>query len=240
MKRFVVEGEKFVSEIPENWNVRYYAFSKSYFDANETERFRLRAPCSVVKDSYFENLSEYVTPQGILAVCDQKNYPLDEILKPNAFLLLGERLSDPGNIGTLIRTAAAAGADGFILTEGSAEIYNPKIIRASAGASMRLPVVAEIEMKNAVERLKQNGVLIYASCVDGKTPPYEADFTAGFCLLIGNESRGLTDEAAAFADNRIRIPMENGIDSLNAAVAGSILIYEAVRQRKIINSLRNV
>ncbi len=215
---FIVEGEKFVNEIPLSWNVRKYYFSKSYADAREIRGYERRAECEILRDSIFDSVSDTATPQGILAVCEQRTFELNAALRENCFLILGENLSDPGNIGTLIRTAAAAGADGVVLSKNSGEIYNPKTLRAAAGAVLRIPVITGADLRETVERIKayadkkpdtQNknagrfntrGVSVYATHPRGEIYPYALNLRKGFCFLIGNEARGLTDEAVELAD----------------------------------------
>jgi len=227
---FIVEGEKFVSEIPEPWIIRQYAMSQRFVDTHDISMYKKRARCEIVRDSIFDGISDTVSPQGILAVCEKKHWELsNELFKSGSFFLMGENLNDPGNIGTLIRTATAANAEGVILTSG--EIYNPKVIRASAGAVFRLPIITNIILKEAVTILKSQNVQIYATHPRGAVFPYSLDLTKRFCLLIGNESHGISDEAISFADARVSLPMSECVESLNASTAGSILLYEAVRQR---------
>jgi len=228
---FIVEGEKFVSEIPETWVIRQYAMSQRFADSHNLSMYKKRARCEIVRDSIFDSISDTVSPQGILAVCEKKQWKLgDELFKNNSFFLMGENLNDPGNIGTLIRTAAAANAEGVILIT-SGEIYNPKVLRASAGAVFRLPIITELTLNEAVATLKAQDVQVYATHPHGAIFPYSLDLTKRFCLLIGNESHGISDEAVAVADILVSLPMSEIVESLNASTAGSILLYEAVRQR---------
>ena len=228
---FIIEGEKFVSEIPDDWEIIKYVFSQRYASRSSMTSYHQRAPIEVVRDSLFSGLSDTVTPQGIIAVAKQKIWQFDQIALIGGFVLLGENLNDPGNIGTLIRTAAAAGAAGMILTKGSGDIYNPKVLRASAGAALHLPVVENVDITDAVNRLTQKGYATYAAVVDGDTLPYDLDLQKDFCWLVGNESHGLTQEAIALSDAKVRLPMARDMESLNASVAGGVLLYEALRQR---------
>jgi TrmH family RNA methyltransferase len=228
---FIIEGEKFVSEIPKGWPVKKYLFAKSYADTHDTSRFALRAECETLRDSMFASLSDTATPQGIMAVCEQKCFTLREVLTGNCLLLLGENLSDPGNVGTLIRTASAAGADGVILTAGSAELYNPKVLRAAAGAVFHIKVVTGADINDAIAKIKKHGAKVYASHPRSDILPYSIDMREAVCLLIGNEAHGLTGEALSLADSLVTLPMPGPAESLNASVAGAVLLYEAVRQR---------
>ena len=231
LNQFIVEGEKFINEIPDNWNIRYYACARRYADSKDLRQFKMRAHCELMDDHVFDSLSDTITPQGVLAVCEQKHFHLADVVKNNCFLFLGEGLSDPGNIGTLIRTAAAAGAGGFILTHGSAELYSPKIVRSSAGAIFLLPIITGLQLDEIMPNLRNHGFNIYAASLKGELLPYNVDFLSNFCLMVGNEAHGLTQQAVNEADGLIKVPMTGCIDSLNASIAGSILMYEAVRQR---------
>ena len=228
---FLVEGEKLVAEIPASWEVERYVMATRFVSDRDLSPYKLRAPVEIVRNSLFDSLADTVTPQGVIAVCKQKHWQLDQLLAPGGFLLIGECLNDPGNIGALIRTAAAAGAAGMILTTGSGDIYNPKVLRAAAGAALRLPIVTDIALDEVVGTLKQASYAIYAAHPRGDVLPYALDLSKNFCWLVGNESHGLTDTALGLADICTKLPMADDIESLNASVAGSILLYEAVRQR---------
>lgn len=230
---FIVEGEKFIAEIPQNYTIHHYLVSRKYADTHDISRYKERARCEIIRDSLFESLADTVTPQGIMAVCEKIFHTLSEILVQNGFILLGESINDPGNIGTLVRTAAAAGASGAVFTKGSCDIFSPKVLRAAAGAVLRLPIVTEAETEEIFAVLKNFGIPIYAAHPHGNVLPYDLNFCKSFCLLVGNESHGISDTAKAKADSLVRLPMTNSAESLNAAVASSILLYEAVRQREV-------
>lgn len=233
---FIIEGEKFVQEIPGSWHVIQYVIANHYAAAHDISPYENRANCTIVKDSIFDSLADTVSPQGILAVCEQNNCEFSELLNmyqhAPRFILLGENLNDPGNIGALIRTAAAAGADGVILTAGSGDIYNPKVLRAAAGAVLRLPIVANADLAQTISLLSDIHIPTYAAHPRGEKTPYELDLRSNFCLLVGNESHGISETAAHLAQALVTLPMANNTESLNASIAGSILMYEAVRQRQ--------
>ena len=242
---FIVEGEKLVEEIPESYTIICYAASRKYAANHDLSRFARKARLEIIRDSLFESLDDTKTPQGLLAICEQKRTSLDDILRlcrPSTshaetpgdkdtqcgFFLLGESISDPGNMGTLIRTAAAAGASGAVFTSGSTELHSPKVIRASAGAVLRLPC-AEIseqshEAKPTLLSIKAANIPIYAAHPRGTALPYELPLHKPFCVLIGNEAHGISREAESLADALVKLPMQNELESLNAAVAGGILL----------------
>jgi len=239
-KMFVVEGEKFVKEIPDDWEIVQYAVHQDYADKHNLNKFEQRAPVMFIKNSLFVSISDTVTPQGILAIVRQKKYRLHDLFtdtdnKPESlsapFILVGEHLNDPGNVGTLIRTATAAGVTGIILTTDSADFYNPKVIRASAGAALRVQIIQDISLDDAAEFLKTHHIKIYAAHPRGAQTPYDTNMQEAIAILIGNETHGISRDAEHHADALITLPMSNGTESLNAGIAGSIIMYEAVRQR---------
>jgi TrmH family RNA methyltransferase len=140
-------------------------------------------------------------------------------------------MQDPGNVGALLRSAAAFGATGAVACHGTAHPFSPKVLRASAGLALRLPVLAGVPAQSALARLREAGLRIYAASLRGTTLPADSDFCGPCALVIGNEAAGLTPELERAADARLRIPLAEGVDSLNAAVAGAVLLYEAARQR---------
>jgi len=226
---FIVEGEKMVSEIPLDWKIRTYICSEGHSFGQKT--LHERAECIVVTESLFASLSDTVTPQGILAICEKRQFSLADILSETPFLLIGEHLADPGNIGTLIRTAAAAGADGVILSKNSGDLYNPKTLRAAAGAALRIPVVEGADLTETLSTLKQRQVMVLAAHLQGEVLPYSLQLQKGCAILVGNEANGLSDNITTQADILVKLPMKEGLESLNASVAGGILLYEVVRQR---------
>jgi len=228
---FIVEGEKFVSEIPRDWSIAYYIVSESFAKKHDISACGVRAGIYLAQDRLYKKLSDTVTPQGIMAVCEKKPSSIEQIAANGSLLLLCEGLADPGNIGALIRTAAAAGAGGVILTKGCADLFSPKVIRASAGSLFNIPCAEMEDALSAARFLKNKGIILAAAHLKGKTSLYNADMTKALCIMIGSEARGLSPEISALADILIRIPMNSKTESLNAAAAGSILLYEAVRQR---------
>lgn len=192
--------------------------------------------CETVSDEVFVRMSDTKTPQGILCLVRQQHYNIEEILRENKgkrmlFIIL-EDIQDPGNLGTIFRTAEAAGADGVIMSSWTADIYNPKTIRSTMGSVYRVPFFHVDQMEEAVRRLQKAGVAVYAAHLGG-TAAYDAcDYQKSTAFLIGNEAKGLREETAACADARITIPMAGKVESLNAAVASSILLFEAARQRR--------
>lgn len=232
---FVVEGPRMFGEAPEERIERAY-LSESYFEkqyAGQPDRLPSGIACEVVQDSVFKTMCDTQTPQGVLCLVKQYHYTLEELLfEERPLLLVLENLQDPGNLGTIMRTAEGAGVTGVILSKGSVDIYNPKTIRSTMGSIYRVPFLYAEDLQQVLALLREKGVRSYAAHLQGKDTYDREDYTGGTAFLIGNEGSGLTEELAACADCYIRIPMEGKLESLNAGVAASILMYEAYRQRR--------
>ena len=234
---FVVEGPKMFGEAPMERIERVYLAQSAAAQMYEKYGDRLSGlSCGAVSGEVFVKMSDTKTPQGILCLVRQQHYNIEEILRENKekqmlFIIL-EDIQDPGNLGTIFRTAEAAGADGVIMSSWTADIYNPKTIRSTMGSVYRVPFFHVDQMEEAVRRLQKAGVAVYAAHLGG-TAAYDAcDYQKSTAFLIGNEAKGLREETAACADARITIPMAGKVESLNAAVASSILLFEAARQRR--------
>ncbi|MCD8130525.1 MAG: RNA methyltransferase [Lachnospiraceae bacterium] len=185
-----------------------------------------------VSPQVMEKMSDTSTNQGILALLRWPEYEWDGLLsKPDGVYVVLEDLQDPGNLGTIFRTAEGAGVSGVIMTGETADLFNPKTVRSTMGSIYRVPFLHEASSSAAIERLKGRGITVYAAHLK-ETRSYDCfDYTKGCAFLIGNEGNGLRQETAALADSYVRIPMEGKLESLNAAVAAALLMYEAARQR---------
>lgn len=226
---FVVEGIKMFVEIPKDMVVKAYTTSR-FFDDNK-ELFK-DIEYEFVSESVFEQMSDTKTPQGILALVKMKKYTIADIVKGDApFIMIIENLQDPGNLGTILRTGEGAGISGILITDNSVDIYNPKVIRSTMGSIFRIPVVYTKNLHQDMEFIKRFNVEIYAAHLKGKSNYTECNYKKGTAFIIGNESRGITDETAEVADSLIKIPMKGKVESLNAAIAATILMYEVNRQR---------
>lgn len=231
---FVAEGVRFVDEIESGWDIELIAFSNKFATENDISGFEKKADSIILSDAVFESVTETDSPQGILAVCKRKSYDRKHVLEQkdgNGFYIIAEEMNDPGNLGTIIRTADAAGADGIFLSKGSVDLYNSKTLRSTMGSIFHIPIFQEQEIKELISEMKKNKISIYASHLKAKSMPYESDFKKGCAFLIGNESKGLKEQTASLADKLIKIPMPGKAESLNASIAAGILLYEAVRQR---------
>ena len=186
-------------------------------------------PYEEVSDDAFDSVAETVTPQGVLALVKMPEHTAAELSGSGKNLLLLETLQDPGNLGTILRTAEAAGIGGIILSADSVDAFSPKTVRATMGAVFRVPFVYVSDFAQTVLGLKENGYTVYAAHLQGSVPYDEPDYKGSCAVMIGNEGNGLSDEATALADVRIRIPMEGKAESLNAGVAAALMMYELRR-----------
>ncbi len=171
------------------------------------------------------------SPQGVAALVVPKSFSLDDVVGGESpMVVIAAGLQDPGNLGTLIRSAEAFGSSGMISLPGTVSQWNAKATRASSGSVFRLPVVAATE-DEAFSRLRALGIRTFAAVAERGVSVTESQLSGPVALMIGNEGRGLSPELLAQADGRITIPSPGPVESLNAAIAGSILLYEASRQR---------
>jgi len=183
-------------------------------------------------DRLFAAAADTETPQGIAALVRCHVWTWEDLLGSNALVVVLAGVQDPGNVGAIVRSADALNASGVVACRGSADPLGPKAVRASAGSVLRLPVLADSPPPKAVlDELRRRGVQQYAATVSGERPPHGCDLSHPCALWIGSEGAGLPAEIAAAADARIRIPLRSRVESLNAAAAATILLYEASRQR---------
>lgn len=231
---FVIEGKKFVDELPLHWEASFYVLSQTFFADNDITSYEGNADCYIVPDELFKRLADTTSPQGILAVAKQKIYQLEDILNgDNPLIIVLEETNDPGNLGTILRIGDAAGVTGILLSTGCVDIYNPKVLRAAAGAVFHLPIVTDSNLSEDIPKLKEKGIRVYASNLQAASYPYSMPLDRASAIIIGNEARGISEATAACADYNVKLPMPGAAESLNASVACGILVYEAVRQRLV-------
>ena len=247
---FLAEGLKMFEEAPKDRIVEVYVSKdveeqlQALAKGQAAERFagqELRAGIweklqlvgyEVVTPEIFAKMSDTQTPQGILTVLKRKERTLEELLEqPNPCFVLLENLQDPGNLGTIIRTGEGAGITGVIMSAGTVDIYNPKTIRATMGSVYRVPFLYADNMAEVMDRLHEKGVHTYAAHLKGEVFYDSFSFREPTAFLIGNEGNGLTKELADKAESYLKIPMEGQVESLNAAIATALLMYETHRQR---------
>ena len=186
--------------------------------------------CVLLSDELFDGISDTENSQGVIGAAHKKA-PADAGDQDAAGrILILDRLQDPGNIGTIIRTAEAAGFGTLIAIKGTGDVYSPKTVRAAAGSLLRVNVFEGYTASDAVNYCQERSVRIIASDLEGSVEYTAADLTGRIALVIGNEGSGISDEIRQSADTKVRIPMKGNIESLNAAVAAGVLMYETMRQ----------
>lgn len=241
-KAFVVEGPRMVVEAPaESLKAVFVAESfekntenKALLEELEEKCKKAGAVFETVADAVFKNVSDTQTPQGIMAVVAMPEYELDSLLDgEKTHLLILESIQDPGNLGTMLRTGEGAGITGVIMNKTTVDLFNPKTIRSTMGSIYRMPFYVTEDLSGILSKLQENGISLYAAHLKGEHYYTEEDYTSGCAFLIGNEGNGLSDEIANQADTYIKIPMEGKVESLNAAISATLLMYEANRQRRL-------
>ncbi len=234
-KTFAIEGRSLLEEAISTGNIPIDIFLDENVEGIEVEIENLNCESTKVwhvDGGTFKSIASTQNPQPILATMSMVDSEFAKILRLSPrFLVVGVGISDPGNAGTIIRTAAAAGADGVVFSEGSVDIYNPKAVRSSAGSIFRIPIVRSVEMKDFLHHCQRTGVATLGLCGNGEIRYDAYDLNQPLALLVGNESHGLESQIRGELTAEISIPMESGIESLNAATALSIVSFELRRQR---------
>ncbi|TDT61043.1 TrmH family RNA methyltransferase [Fonticella tunisiensis] len=228
--RFLVEGIRFIEEGLKEGVVDYILYSRKLYRVNgsesilssEVDKFEIDEP--LIKE-----LSETENPQGAVAVVRKQSYALEDI--EGDFIVIADGVQDPGNLGTIIRTSDAAGASAVILIKGTVDVYNSKTLRATMGSVFHMPILHFDDFEGLCSILKNRGFNIYASSLDVEDYIYASDFKGKTAIIIGNEANGIPEEHINLATHKIKIPMQGRAESLNAASAAAIIIYEVVRQR---------
>ena len=228
----VAEGRKMFGEAPADWIEKVYVSETLTSDPALMEQVE-KLSYDIVADSVFRQMSDTQTPQGILTVLRRPSYTLEDILGgKNPLVMVLEDLQDPGNAGTILRTGEGAGVSGVLLTRTCVDITNPKVIRSTMGSVYRMPFLYVESVVSLTQELKKHNIRTFAAHLKGRNSYDQESYTGGTAFLIGNEGKGLTEEVANSADCLIRIPMCGKVESLNAAMASGILMYEAARQRR--------
>lgn len=219
---FVIEGIRIIEEaIVEKASIKKIIITES-FNANllNIEKYEI----ITLTDNLFKSISDVSNPQGILAIIE-KNVNKEIDYNNNLFLLLDE-IQDPGNIGTILRTADSVGLNQIIVSKNSADIFNPKVVRSTMGAIFRVSVIY-CDLEKEIKELKEQGFRILATDLKGAKSIYDTDFNKS-AIVIGNEGNGVSKSILDLADERIIIPMKGKTESLNASVATGIILYKAI------------
>lgn len=229
---YVVEGLRIAREIPQALLCEIYVSESALAKYGDIIK-KITAESYTLTDSVYKSVTDTKTPQGILAVVRMQEYTMEDICKggdDKPFILILEKLQDPGNLGTIIRSAEASGVTGIILSRDCVDRYNPKVVRSTMGSLFRMPIYVSEHLETDIDILKSKNITVYGAHLKGKDM-YEFDFCMPSAFLIGNEANGLSENIAATSDKLLFIPMKGNVNSLNAAVSASVICYEVLRQR---------
>jgi len=227
---FIAEGIRLVEDaLATEWPFQFVLAGENLSERGKTLVARLQSRgvnVEIVADHLIQSVSETETSQGVLAVLDGSRLPIPQSL---SFALILDQIRDPGNLGTLLRTAAAAGVQAVLLPPETADAFAPKVVRAGMGAHFRLPIrsLTWEEIRTTTQGLK-----IHLADMEGVIPCWQANFSNPLALIVGGEADGASQPAQELATSQVSIPMPGKVESLNAAVAGAILMFEVVRQRR--------
>ncbi len=227
---FIVEGIKFVNEaIKEKAHIMYLIFSEGAFEKTEIKKLHnlsleSKTESMLCDETVFNSITDTISSQGVIAVIKKKKY--SETQDDCNFAIFCDRIQDPGNLGTIIRTADAFGPAVVILNRGCVDVYNPKVIRASAGAIFRVPFIHMDSDKEIINLLKKSDFKIISTVIESKYSFEDMEKEDKICIVIGNEGQGVSQEIVDKSHMSITIKMSGRAESLNASIAAGISIYE--------------
>ena len=236
-RQLLIEGEKLLTEARKTgcqFHAVLCAETRSLSDEWRDWVRREGIPVYVLSPPLFRDLMETDTPQGTGAVVDMPQSASFDLHKQNSLVLLLDRIQDPGNLGTLLRTAAAAGVTFVGLGKGTVDPYNPKVVRSAAGAIFRIPF-RQVDLAEWITRYQAVGGQVVGTAADAGELYHAVRYPERVALLLGNEGNGLASELLRMSDRNVQIPLAEGAESLNVSVAGAVLLYEIVRQRGGVN-----
>lgn len=235
---FLVEGIRMFTEIPKKLHVETFA-TESFYEKNR-ELFE-GLDFELVADHIMESVSDTKTPQGVISLVKRREYSIEEVCGVSDYMetigaqhpliMALENIQDPGNLGTILRTAEGAGVTGVLMSKDTVDIYNPKVVRATMGSIFRLPFCYVENLTNCIAGRNAENYATYSAHLQGNSF-YDFDYRDSTIFCIGNEGNGLTEELSATTKHKIKIPMLGKVESLNAATAATVLMYEAMRQRR--------
>ncbi|MGB2965097.1 MAG: RNA methyltransferase [Anaerolineales bacterium] len=226
---FVIEGVRLLDEAVKTRQIPELVIYTTDLDSRGQQLVaalqKQRVPCEEVSREIIKAASDTESPQGILAILPHISLPVPT---ESNFIMIADEIRDPGNLGTLLRTSAAAGVNSLLVSPGTVDPFSPKVVRAAMGAHFRLPI-----LPCSWEKIREitEGLTVFASDMKKGTRIWDVDLTAPLAIIIGGEARGLGKNASDLADRWLHIPMSGGTESLNAAAAGAVLMFEVHRQR---------
>lgn len=230
---YVIEGKKLLREA-DRADIKEIYISEDIAQNENIEESYKGIPIYVLQNDVFKKTVRTDTPQGVAAVLSRKKTPAEQFFDTQKThkIIICEHLQDPGNMGTIIRTALAAGFDAMIVDSACVDVYNPKCVSASMSGLYRLPILAVDSLVDTIFKLKSNGYFCIATAMNGKFSHNSFTYPENMAIIIGNEGRGISKAVMDICDTTLYIPMNNSMESLNAAVAASIVMYETLRPLK--------
>ncbi|MGH2807421.1 MAG: TrmH family RNA methyltransferase [Actinomycetota bacterium] len=232
-RAFLVEGPRAVRDALE----RGYAIKELFVSDHDDDLVTLAhehgVPVVDVDASVMRAIADTITPQGVVAVVAMPHRRLSDVIAKGDLVLVLVDVRDPGNAGTLLRSATAAGASAVVFTKGAVDPFGPKTVRAAAGTTFHVPVVSGEPLEEVVDALRAAGFAVCGADAHGDRDMGDIDMTGRIAIVVGNEGWGIDDEARSLIEATVRIPMPGPAESLNVGIAGSILLFEAVRQRRL-------
>lgn len=238
---FSVEGIRLVEEaVHSGWEILFCIFTEesqrqkrvqNILEELESRKCRLVQ----VTSSIYDKITDTEQPQGIMLVMKKALYALRGIIDENnvPFLIVLDQVQDPGNIGTIIRTADAAGCTGVLMTKGCADLFGGKTVRSTMGSLFHLPIIQGLSTQDIVSFLKEKRIALFAATLDGAQIYYNTDLSGAVALVFGNEGNGVSAEMLACSNNRLYIPIIGKSESLNVSASAAVILYETVRQRSL-------
>ena len=231
---YIIEGLKMLEEaIEEKARIRKIIICEECLKAGDLEQKVLyeiaKYNCIYVNSNVFNSLTDVVAPQGIMAVIEKPNKDI-KIKYDQDIILALDGIQDPGNLGTILRTADSVNLKQIIVTKNTADSYNPKVVRSTMGAILRIKIIETDDLAKTLKEAKKNKFKIVATSLDTNNSIYDIDYNKKV-IVIGNEANGVSKEIQELADNKVKIPMLGKTESLNASVATGIILYEYVRQK---------
>ncbi len=230
---FLAEGLRLYQEMPRERLVGTFV-SESFLSRKEHRQLLEGIAYEEVSDAVFKQMCDTQSPQGILGIVHRPEYEWEDLIQSEkTLLLILEGIQDPGNLGTMFRAGEGAGVTGIIMDKGCVDLFAPKTVRSTMGSICRVPYYRTNHLQETICELKRQRTTLYAAHLSAGKYYDEFDYRGKTAFLIGSEGNGLTEETAHLADAYLKIPMGGKLESLNAALAAGILMYEAQRQRRV-------
>lgn len=230
--KYIVEGKKFVYDLDEN-DIVYYAIAESFYNENSIYFKNINVnKIKIFSDIVFKKIADTKSNQGIIAVVNKQNNDIEVTMKSASdVILVLDNLQDPGNFGTIIRSYEAVGGNVIFTTKNTVSAYSSKCVRSTAGAINKVNIFEKLENELIKDVLKKYNYTIIGTHLSGEKSVYELDLTGKIAFIVGNEGAGMSEYFTNKSDILTKIPIVGSIESLNAAVATSVVLYESLRQK---------